>query len=422
MNCPQCVPAGEAGLARCPSCGAPLLLREDPELTPLDLDLDLDRRAFAAAQAARSASSRVARLDPRPEPGGQAALALDLAVRPEPAVPVRLAVDAPAPVFAAAVSARPRGLPRSNGPASWSRALLKAAATAPEPGLDGRSSEVGASALDGVAEAARDEVQARPLRAPVVPALTGRRAERGMSRAAASAAAEPAVEPVPGPAVAMAIESEPVVEAAPADPTDRQSAAGPIPGGSGVLPRPSPRLAGRWSSSPLPSQPEAEKVVGATPGAAPGPGAADRPAATPEVRLACAPLERRLAAWAVDAGVLLAVLLPVLLLAALALPAGAPLLDALSFPAAALAGLFAFAYGALALGLTGATLGQHLMGLRVAGPDGRPPGLGRSAARAACAAVGALAFGLGLLPALLGRTGRGVHDHLLKTVVVRAAP
>jgi uncharacterized RDD family membrane protein YckC len=78
-------------------------------------------------------------------------------------------------------------------------------------------------------------------------------------------------------------------------------------------------------------------------------------------------------------------------------------------------------YGTLAHALAGATLGKRLLGLAVVGPDGRPPSLGRAAARAGLAVLSAALLGLGLLLALFTRSGRALHDFAARTWVVDAA-
>jgi uncharacterized RDD family membrane protein YckC len=77
-------------------------------------------------------------------------------------------------------------------------------------------------------------------------------------------------------------------------------------------------------------------------------------------------------------------------------------------------------YHALAHGLSGATLGKRLVGIRVVGPDGRRPGLGRAAVRAVLGAVSLLLLGMGVLLALFTRSGRALHDLLSRTWVVEA--
>jgi uncharacterized RDD family membrane protein YckC len=122
---------------------------------------------------------------------------------------------------------------------------------------------------------------------------------------------------------------------------------------------------------------------------------------------------RRATAWAVDA-------VPF----ALATMAIASLLGATSFPLlaplAAVAALASFTYQTLSHWLSGATLGKRLVGLRVVGPDGRPPGPGRSALRSAVAVAGVGLLGVGPLLALFTRSGRAPHDWVAGTSVVDA--
>lgn len=77
-----------------------------------------------------------------------------------------------------------------------------------------------------------------------------------------------------------------------------------------------------------------------------------------------------------------------------------------------------FVYHALCHALAGATLGKWIFGLRVVGPDGRRPTIGRSAARGALAGLSVALLGLGLLAALFTRSGRALHDLLARTWVV----
>jgi uncharacterized RDD family membrane protein YckC len=83
-------------------------------------------------------------------------------------------------------------------------------------------------------------------------------------------------------------------------------------------------------------------------------------------------------------------------------------------------GILFVVYHALAHGLAGATLGKRLAGLRVVGPGGRRPGLGRGAARALLLVPSVALLGLGVLLALFTRSGRSMHDFLARTWVVRA--
>jgi uncharacterized RDD family membrane protein YckC len=79
-----------------------------------------------------------------------------------------------------------------------------------------------------------------------------------------------------------------------------------------------------------------------------------------------------------------------------------------------------FVYATLAHALAGATLGKWIARIRVAGPDGRRPSLGRSAVRSGFAIAGAALLGLGLLAAYFTRSGRGLHDLCASTWVVEA--
>jgi uncharacterized RDD family membrane protein YckC len=78
-------------------------------------------------------------------------------------------------------------------------------------------------------------------------------------------------------------------------------------------------------------------------------------------------------------------------------------------------------YHALSHGLSGATLGKRLLGLRVVCRDGRRPGLGRAALRAFLALVSVAALGLGVVLALFTRSGRALHDLLARTWVVETS-
>ena len=92
----------------------------------------------------------------------------------------------------------------------------------------------------------------------------------------------------------------------------------------------------------------------------------------------------------------------------------------LLIPALAALALAGFAYELLCTWLLGATFGQRAVGLRVVGPDGARPGLGRSAGRAAASVLGVVLLGIGPLVALFTRTGRGLNDLLAGTAVVEA--
>lgn len=150
------------------------------------------------------------------------------------------------------------------------------------------------------------------------------------------------------------------------------------------------------------------------------------------VELCRAPAWRRALAWAADAGIVGAAAGPLFWLAlrpALAASErrGGPtglvetVGDArLLLPLGAFALLLAAVYATLSHGLAGATVGKRLLGLRVVTEDGTAPSLARHAARSLVALASAGAFGLGFLVALVGRTGRALHDIACGTYVVRA--
>ncbi|MGC4000058.1 MAG: RDD family protein [Anaeromyxobacter sp.] len=79
-------------------------------------------------------------------------------------------------------------------------------------------------------------------------------------------------------------------------------------------------------------------------------------------------------------------------------------------------------YATLCHALAGATLGKGLLRVRVVGPGGRRPSLGRSAFRSALALMSVALLGLGVLLALFTRSGRGLHDLIARTWVVEASP
>ena len=69
---------------------------------------------------------------------------------------------------------------------------------------------------------------------------------------------------------------------------------------------------------------------------------------------------------------------------------------------------------------TGQTLGKMVTGLRVVTAHDASPGVGRATVRSLLSLVLALPAGLGLLPAVLSHDGRGLHDRLAGTRVVRS--
>jgi uncharacterized RDD family membrane protein YckC len=65
----------------------------------------------------------------------------------------------------------------------------------------------------------------------------------------------------------------------------------------------------------------------------------------------------------------------------------------------------------------GQTPGMRLLRLRVEGPDGRPPGVGRSLARFLATVLALAPFGLGFLPVLYDRRRRALQDLLARTII-----
>ncbi len=80
------------------------------------------------------------------------------------------------------------------------------------------------------------------------------------------------------------------------------------------------------------------------------------------------------------------------------------------------------AYLVLFWTMTGQTPGMRLMGLRVIGPDGEPPGLGRAVVRLIGLLLAMLVLFAGFLPVLIDRRRRGLHDMLARTVVEATEP
>jgi uncharacterized RDD family membrane protein YckC len=78
-------------------------------------------------------------------------------------------------------------------------------------------------------------------------------------------------------------------------------------------------------------------------------------------------------------------------------------------------------YLALLTAASGQTIGKMAFGLRVVGGDDGPLSIGQSVLRTIALVVGGLAAGVGLLPAAFDRGGRGLHDRVARTRVVRSA-
>ena len=72
--------------------------------------------------------------------------------------------------------------------------------------------------------------------------------------------------------------------------------------------------------------------------------------------------------------------------------------------------------------MTGRTPGMRLMQLRVVGPRGDPPGLGRAVVRLVGLLLSVALFFAGFLPVLVDRRRRGMHDMLAGTVVESTEP
>jgi uncharacterized RDD family membrane protein YckC len=71
-------------------------------------------------------------------------------------------------------------------------------------------------------------------------------------------------------------------------------------------------------------------------------------------------------------------------------------------------------------GLTGRTAGKWTTGLRIERTDGRLPGIGRVMLRHLVGyPLSLLPFGLGFLMVTVSSTGRGLHDLIAGTIVVR---
>lgn len=68
----------------------------------------------------------------------------------------------------------------------------------------------------------------------------------------------------------------------------------------------------------------------------------------------------------------------------------------------------------------GQTPGMQLLGLRLVGPDGRPPGLARSFIRVAGLAAAIAPAFAGFLPVLVDDRRRGLQDFVARTVVLYA--
>jgi uncharacterized RDD family membrane protein YckC len=147
----------------------------------------------------------------------------------------------------------------------------------------------------------------------------------------------------------------------------------------------------------------------------PAPGEEPPPPPVIELHFTVASRGERLVSWAVD-GILSGALAWLLVAGGVRLAGGAaaPPLGAV----AVLAALLHFTHATLGCALAGRTLGKWMAGVEVVGPEGRFPSPGRAALRAGLSLLTA-ALLLPLVLALADRKGRALHDHLLRTAVVR---
>jgi uncharacterized RDD family membrane protein YckC len=127
----------------------------------------------------------------------------------------------------------------------------------------------------------------------------------------------------------------------------------------------------------------------------------------------------RAAAGAVDAALLVALFAVVVYFASRAAHVTvSALLPAWPF----LAGYLAFlglVYAGYFTGTTGQTVGKIVAGLRVVDAAGHPPGFLKALLRAGLGTLAMGVAGLGAVPMLLDPAGRGLHDRMLKTRVVK---
>jgi len=257
--------------------------------------------------------------------------------------------------------------------------------------------------------------------------------------------------PTPPPGKAQSPRAPPPPPPAPtAKPEPRRAAPEPGPPPTRLEPiAPPVEERSRWDMRP-PLMPGGRRLdLGPEPGAAPRPAPSAEPwppkpgegadsgtlevvVGLVEIHLRRATDLRRALSWLLDGTPFVALFALALHLALDRLPHAAPLdlartIELAGSEAAGITGpVFAgvlvlfVVYQALSHGLSGATLGKRIVGLRLVGPDGNRPGLGRAAFRAVLAAISLLLLGLGVLLALFTRSGRALHDLLARTWVVEA--
>lgn len=185
------------------------------------------------------------------------------------------------------------------------------------------------------------------------------------------------------------------------------------------------RLRAKYAPSPEPDllsvADEAEDEPADEPTA---PAWSPEPTPQPQVFSRWAPVatSTRLAATAIDAGVLLAMLGMIVLLtlrfASLSIGQVGVLPVA---PMVAFFLLIAVGYSLLFTAFSGQTIGKMVMGLRVVDEDAATArvSMGRAALRALAVVPSSLMLGAGFVPALMGQ-GLAMHDRLAHTRVVRA--
>jgi uncharacterized RDD family membrane protein YckC len=76
------------------------------------------------------------------------------------------------------------------------------------------------------------------------------------------------------------------------------------------------------------------------------------------------------------------------------------------------------AYYIMFWSLTGRTVGKWFMGLKVIGPNGQPPSIGRSTLRFLGYGLSAIAFWVGYVWVVIDEERQAWHDHMAKTWVV----
>lgn len=410
MRCPRCRTENDAASVRCAGCGVPIVLPDDPAPVHLDAPLELDRRGNRRRDVAGVPGVAAWEMEPPEAPlprerrgEGQMRLSAIAPLQPPPRPSRPRNGSAPAP----------SGAPGATGPASST--------------AEGVPAPVPIARIE-----TRTPVPTRRV-TPVSPAAPSTRAVT-VAAPASAPAVPPAPAVSPAPPVSPVPAAAPAPVAAPAPPAAPLPATAPVPIGAAAAPAP--------SAAPPTPRPHLFPEVPAAP-ARPGPSAGAVPVEEEpeldlepdvdaiEVHLRRAAPWRRVASWLVDLAFL--GLFVTLLLAPVLSRADLPLdgtfdglVEALTRrgsvlqPALALALLAAFAYQWLGLALMGATPGSRLLGLRVAGPDGRRPSPGRSALRAALSLPSFLFLGLGLLLGLFTRSGRALHDFGAGTWVVQA--